>query len=702
MTFADLLATPSDTDVAWKVATTLLPLDGDDTAFAVVMRSLSSSLVLIATAYLAYAILSLIVQAARTGEPVPEKSSSVFAMLRVVLGFGMLIPLGSLSAVHYVLRDFVVAPGIQIANAGASAAVGFTLKDGHPLSPVSASGRDLVLAVAESEVCARTYATAREWRVIEGEGAARLPDPGGSPIVSPAEESWWPWGEDQPERTAGYAWSWGPACGSLTLTTAEGFAKGEFGEARRQAVATVIGAVRAMPFAEKLADAVKTASDAGAHLTGPDIETVYQSRGLLRAQVESALREAGNRYDRGLSEIAASLSTGDDTGLREEVVRDVSERGFLALGSYYRVLAHSSLAASEAVAERPVRTAPDPASWEGLAGPVGTALALIDSQLRRESVATTLASGEALTGEAAGAGNVFATLLGSVTTPVADFLTGYEGFRPDPVGDLMTLGNRLMVGGQVAFATALAAYGGSAFALGAGQGLLDFVMVPGWTLIGLAWLGGAIMVYVLPLVPFLFMFFAFSAWALEVLVAAIAVVAWAFAHVRIDEPDFVGKAQLQGYASLLISVMLRPVVTVAGFVAAHMMTVTLLNVFLSSYNLAFNAGQVGFTLGATGVVVSVGVMVYVQWHLVLWSYRMILTAPERVGQFLGFSVPSWGEGEAGSTVIGGVVGGHRHLPKMGGAGGKGKDKPGDDKAGAKAGTPLRATGNAKKPDASAA
>ncbi|WP_427024881.1 DotA/TraY family protein [Aureimonas ureilytica] len=698
MTFSNLLATPSDTDVAWMVATTLLPLDGDDTAFAVVMRVLSSSLVLLAVAYLAYAILGLVVHAARTGKPVPEESSSVFAMLRVVLGLGMLVPLGGLSSVHYVLRDLVVRPGINVANAGASASADFIMRDGHPLSPVSASGRELVLAVAESELCARAYRTSMEWQVARREGAARLPEATGTAVVAPAVEAWWPWGEDTPERTTGYAWDWGPGCGSLTLTTASGFGDGRFGEARRQAVAAVVSELRSADWPDKIADGTKRLSSV--RRPGPDgAGALLAAIGVQKDALESALREAGRRYDRELSKMAAGLSTGDNAGLREAVARDVRERGFLALGGYYRVLAHASLTSSEAVAERPVRTAPDPSQWEGFEGAVGSALALLDGQFRRDAAAVTLATGETLTGEAAGAGNVMAALLSSVTTPAVEFLTGYQGFRSDPVGDLMNLGNRLLVGGQSAFAMVLAAYGGSALALGAGQGLLDFIMVPGWTLIGMAWLGGAVLVYVLPMVPYLLMLFAFAAWALEVLVAAIAVVAWAFAHVRIDDPNFVGKAQVQGYASLMISVLLRPVVTVAAFVAAHMVTVTLLNVFLSSYTLAFKSSQIGFTLGATGVVVSVAVMVYVQWHLVLWAYRMILTTPERVGQFLGFTVPSWGEGEAGTTVIGGVVGGHRHLPRMGGAGGKGKgETPSDDKTSAKAGTPLRASGGTSKPD----
>ncbi|KQT83122.1 DotA/TraY family protein [Aurantimonas sp. Leaf443] len=691
MSFSDILATPADTDWAWKAVTTILPTGSDGTAFSAVMYVLSTSLVALATAWLAYSILMLVVRAARKGEPLSDQQSGAMAMIRVVIGLGCLVPVADgLSVVHFVLRDAIARPGINIANAASNAAVEFILTDGHSVSPVSAGGRDLVISVVESEVCAKAYAVARDWQVIKGDGGASLPPPVGSEIVAPAEEGWFPWSPDTPARVVGYSWSWGPACGSLSLSRAEGFAKGQFGDARRQAVAAVVAEVRGMPFADQLADAVKIASANGRKtLTGPDVEAVYASRGMLKAAVDATLRQAGIRYDRALSDVAASLASGQDTGLRELVVRDVAERGFVALGGYYRILAHASLASSEAVAEQPSRSKPDPREWESVAGPVGTALALVESQLRKESAASALASGDELTAEAAEGGNFLAALVGRVTGPVNDYFTGYSGWRVDPIGDLMTLGTTLMVSAQAAFALALAAYGGSAIFGGAGGDVLNMVMTAGWPLIGMAWVGGALLAYVLPMIPFAFMLFAVAAWIYEVVKAAIAASVWAFLHANVKDEELIGQAQRQGYISMVVGVLLRPVITVATFVAMHAVNVVVLNMVLASYNIAFKSAVVGYSLGATGLVVSIGMLLFMQWQLVLWSYRLLTSMPQKVAEFIGFQASAWGDDDAGSAVVGAATMGHRHVPRLapgavdkGGDGGDGTSK--SAKAGAKA------------------
>ncbi|MBB3998391.1 DotA/TraY family protein [Aureimonas pseudogalii] len=676
---ADLFREPPATDVAWKIATTILPMGDDVTAFATVIRYLSATLVVVATIYLGYSILMAIVRAARKGEALSDQQSGAMAMVRVVVGLGCLVPIGAggLSTVHYILRDGFVRPGINAANAAAGSAAEFILRDGHPLSPVSAGGRDVVLAVVESEVCARTYAVSRTWQVIDGAGAAAQPSPAGEEVRSPARESWFPWGTDEPERVTGYAWDWGRACGSLMLTTAAGFGDGAFGAARRQAVATVVSEVRALPFVDRLAEAARTASST--HVAGPDADAAYAGLGILRSAVDAELRAAGERYDRGLSKVAAGLSTGDDAGMRQTVLRDIEERGFYALGSYYRVMAHASLASAEAVSERAQRTAPDPAAWESMAGPVGTALALVDGQLRRESAVSALATGTELTGKAAEGGNFLATIEQSVTVPLTDYLTGYEGPRADPIGDLMSLGGILMVSAQAAWGLALAAYTASGIFGGIGGGVLDFLMIAGWPIIGGAWVVGAMLAYVVPIIPFVFMTFALVAWAWEVVKAAIAVVIWAFLHVRIDEPELVGQAQKQGYISLLVGIMLRPIVTVAAFVAMHMMNITILNIFLTGYNAAFKGSQVGYTIGGTGVLISVAVMLYVEWQIILWSYKTVTTMPQKVAEFIGYSASGWGDDDAGSSVVGAISGGHRHVPKPG-SGKSGKGGGGDDAA----------------------
>lgn len=202
---------------------------------------------------------------------------------------------------------------------------------------------------------------------------------------------------------------------------------------------------------------------------------------------------------------------------------------------------------------------------------------------------------------------------------------------------------------------------------------------------------GAVFAYLVPLIPFVFMTFALAAWAWEVVKAAIAVPIWAFLHVRLDEPELVGQAQRQGYVSLLVGVLLRPIITVAAFVAMHMVNVVILNAFLAGYNVAFKGAQVGNAISGTGILIAVAVMLYVEWTVILWSYRMTTQMPQKVAEFLGYQASAWGDDDAGNTVIGSVAGGSRHLPKPGGGSMPGKSGAGEGgDVGAKAGAKLGA------------
>lgn len=220
-------------------------------------------------------------------------------------------------------------------------------------------------------------------------------------------------------------------------------------------------------------------------------------------------------------------------------------------------------------------------------------------------------------------------------------------------------------------------------------------MLAGWPLIALLWTVGAVFAYLVPLIPFIFMTFALAAWAWEVVKAAVAVPIWAFLHVRLDEPELVGQAQRQGYISLLVGVLLRPIITVAAFIAMHMVNSVILNAFLAGYNVAFKGAQVGNAIGGTGVLIAVAVMLYVEWTVILWSYRMTTQMPQKVAEFIGYQASAWGDDDAGNTVVGSVAGGSRHLPKPGGGSSPGKGNTGEDagqraKAGAKLGAKAAA------------
>ncbi|WP_156420136.1 hypothetical protein [Aureimonas sp. N4] len=313
-----------------------------------------------------------------------------------------------------------------------------------------------------------------------------------------------------------------------------------------------------------------------------------------------------------------------------------------------------------------------------------------------ETTLVSLTSSDLATEAEKDAESTFAKLSRAATEPMHQYLSGYDGYRPDPVSDLMGVGNRLLVGAQAGFGIGAAATGLSNFFSSAAGKTLDYFMQAGFPLIVAAWAAGALLVYVLPLVPWVFVTYAFAAWCVEVLVASVAFLVWAFGHLRLDGGSFADRAQSFGYGSLLVSVLLRPIATVAAYVAASSLTAVLLNFVSYSFAFASTGAVVGFGMGITGVVVYALLSVFVAFSVFLLVFKATLSIPERLGQWLGVQVSSWGEGEAGNTVVMGAAGGGRRAealaggmkPSAGKSAGGGDGIGGD--VGAKAGQGLRA------------
>lgn len=78
---------------------------------------------------------------------------------------------------------------------------------------------------------------------------------------------------------------------------------------------------------------------------------------------------------------------------------------------------------------------------------------------------------------------------------------------------------------------------------------------------------GFLMYYVIPFMPFLYFFFAVTGWVKGVFEAMVGVPLWALAHLRIDGQGLPGDAAVQGYY-LLLEIFLRPILIVFGLLAA--------------------------------------------------------------------------------------------------------------------------------------
>lgn len=87
------------------------------------------------------------------------------------------------------------------------------------------------------------------------------------------------------------------------------------------------------------------------------------------------------------------------------------------------------------------------------------------------------------------------------------------------------------------------------------------------TVAGVGLLVGFILFYVIPFFPFIYFFFAVGGWVKGIFEAMVAIPLWALAHLRIDGDSIPGEAALGGYY-LIFEVFIRPIMIVFGLLAA--------------------------------------------------------------------------------------------------------------------------------------
>ncbi|MEM7679655.1 MAG: DotA/TraY family protein, partial [Pseudomonadota bacterium] len=78
---------------------------------------------------------------------------------------------------------------------------------------------------------------------------------------------------------------------------------------------------------------------------------------------------------------------------------------------------------------------------------------------------------------------------------------------------------------------------------------------------------GVILFYILPLLPFIYFFFAVGSWVKTIFEAMVGIPLWALAHLRIDGEGLPGQTASNGYF-LIFDIFARPIITVFGLIAA--------------------------------------------------------------------------------------------------------------------------------------
>lgn len=633
----DLFAEPSSTNLAWHWVSAVLPPDGSS-PWGRTLQVVTSVLFLLAGLGLSYGVVSGIVSSAYTGKVLGDKWHQIWTPLRIVLGLGLLapIPATGFSGVHYLLRDVVARGGINLADATWTTFVGIVATDGVPIVPVSENGSSVAVTVLRHEICAAVYNKAGStwgW-------TASLPSPSGLTVGGIV------------------TWSYGSTCGNYSYSIPDG--RAAFSDARRVAVKDLISAFRpeAERYARLAAETSGISSAAGA--------TNAISSTLLSPTLVQNIRSAGSRFDRAIADTAKAEVATMDTDSRSKLATAAQQQGFLAAGMYWRGLAQISEITTSLTNERMDDTAPRTDGDFGQA--IDRAFSALALQVSGEAERVSLSANDF-----ASAGDESADFLTKLLAPVARSMAEWAATsgaddEADAMSGLISSGHAMIAAGWAAIAAGgtlmVASSNWFSQAIGAGGAATWFLDWSKWVIGGLMILG-SLRAYVIPMVPFVFVFLAGMATLAALMEAMIALPLWAMKWMRMDSGgDFAGESVRMGLL-LTINIALRPVLAVLALCAAYPTFDATLGTLDKLWPMAFLGQTGGHVVGLVGFVVMTGMQMYLIWFACLKGFGQIWSLPDRVLAWTG-QPGSGGEAGMASGAFGGMLtlAGRGGMPKL--------------------------------------
>lgn len=246
-----------------------------------------------------------------------------------------------------------------------------------------------------------------------------------------------------------------------------------------------------------------------------------------------------------------------------------------------------------------------------------------------------------------------------------------------PMAQLTSIGRLLIDKAIFGVAASAASYaaGGAVYmsgdntqteALAEGLGALGKISMV-IALIGLS--SGFVLFYMLPIMPFIYFFFAVGRWVKTIFEALVGVPLWALAHMRVGGPGLPGNAAIGGYF-LLLEIFIRPILTVFSLVAAFSifsaLVVGLNTVFtLVSHNLLGNVSPADLSTLSTGdqksfIAFSRGMVdqffLSVFYILLVYTigtgcFKLIDLIPDNIMRWSGAGVQAFGASDTADDMI---------------------------------------------------
>lgn len=660
----DLFATIKDTDIAYtwiKVLFANEPGKPLSAAFAVFTAALS----FLGSLLMGWHVLVGIVSSAYSGKVLGDRWHQIWAPLRVVMGFGLLIPVGGgFSSVHFLLQHVIGVAAVNLGNAPIFAYIDAATDRKNVNSLQTTYGGTLVNEFLSREICF-AVADAMNKKTIgrfvpNKPGVYQPPKEGVNPSWFNSKANKWDYGD----------------CGSVTFFRVEtgdselykdsATAITAFNDKRQKATEEMVQALRDAKFFNYVEIGKMLAMNGGwssDSTTQSDIVQSLINRTWLGASIMTDLKQISDDWNSKVSTAAQAVfqNAAEQNGARLRA--RIEDYGFMVAGSYERSLSAISgmavsLSSSQAILEKSKLT-------EKYSTQVAKALDLI-SGLRKEYGTAALAAGLAEPTDGEGfvpwvIGKVFPSNLSN----------GYLGRKSDdPIGDMMTFGHSLL---NTASLGVIALVGGAFISGGPSAisqaGMNAFNLIASW----ISWMLvtfivlGFLYAFLLPMLPMIMVFIMGISWLILYLEAAIAGVMWAFAFIRMDGQEFFDKNQAPGI-TLLFNLLLRPALGMLAYCGLLLLQPVLLNSLAEVWSGSF-AAQTGpiatpsldpSKFGLVWIWQFIAGLVlysYLQWHLTIRLTGLIPTIPDRVGHWMGMQMHGYNDGHeisGAATALGGA------------------------------------------------
>jgi hypothetical protein len=121
-----------------------------------------------------------------------------------------------------------------------------------------------------------------------------------------------------------------------------------------------------------------------------------------------------------------------------------------------------------------------------------------------------------------------------------------------------------------------------------------------------------------------------------------------------DGQELVDTVQRQGLM-IIFNLLLRPVLGILALCGAYYLVPTALNTLNSLWGTAFAGQQGGYASGPVGILVGIALLTFLEWHIVIRSFGLIVSLPDRIANWFGAPMTGFGEVEAGHAMAAGAV-----------------------------------------------